>query len=185
MKISWIGPWVNRIDWCEGHWFGSTYMAMRLSEISSKTGKKCIFCDFRLFLPLPQTTSQAYIYFELHQCPSHQSILLTQGRIPEIFTKFFWELAILKNSGFLSQPFFKKKNHNFSCFLAMRNCTTFYSVRNYLRISAIYFAHIVSCQFLYIMIYLNWKKNKKIKQLKTKNQNLVTHQWMLITRCQK
>ena len=19
MKISWIGPWVNRIDWCEGH----------------------------------------------------------------------------------------------------------------------------------------------------------------------
>ena len=39
MKISWIGPWVSRIDWCEGHWCGSTYMAVRLSDISSKTGK--------------------------------------------------------------------------------------------------------------------------------------------------
>ena len=24
MKISWIGPWVSRIDWWEGHWWGST-----------------------------------------------------------------------------------------------------------------------------------------------------------------
>ena len=48
-KISWIGPWVSRIEWCEAHWFGSTYMAVRLSEESSKTGKKCIFCVFRPF----------------------------------------------------------------------------------------------------------------------------------------
>ena len=46
MKISWIGPWVSRIDWCEGHWCGSTYMVMRLSDISSKTGKKCILIFF-------------------------------------------------------------------------------------------------------------------------------------------
>ena len=59
-KISWIGPLVSRIDWCEGHWCGSTYIVMRLSDISSKTGKKCIFCVFRLFLSLCRTASQPY-----------------------------------------------------------------------------------------------------------------------------
>jgi len=39
VKISWIGPCISRIDWCEGHWCGSTYMAVRLSDISSKTRK--------------------------------------------------------------------------------------------------------------------------------------------------
>ena len=52
VKISWIGPWIN---WC-----GSTYMAVRLSYISSITGKKCIFCVFRLFLPLHGTASRPY-----------------------------------------------------------------------------------------------------------------------------
>ena len=49
MKISWISPWVSRIDWFEGHWFCSTPMAVRLANVSSKTRKKCIFCVFRLF----------------------------------------------------------------------------------------------------------------------------------------
>ena len=52
------------------------------------------------------------IYIELHQCPSHHSILLTQGPIWEIFAKIFRELAILKNELFLSRPFwifFSKK----------------------------------------------------------------------------
>ena len=40
VKISWSGPWVSRIHWCEGHWYGSTYMAVRLSDISSKMAKK-------------------------------------------------------------------------------------------------------------------------------------------------
>ena len=26
VKILWISRWVSRIDWCEGHWCGSTYM---------------------------------------------------------------------------------------------------------------------------------------------------------------
>ena len=60
VKISGIGPWMCRIDWCEGHWCSSTYMVVRLSDISSKTGKKYIFCVFRLFLPLRQTASQPY-----------------------------------------------------------------------------------------------------------------------------
>ena len=36
MKFSWIGPWVSRIDWWQRHWCSSTYMAARLSDISSK-----------------------------------------------------------------------------------------------------------------------------------------------------
>ena len=60
VKISWIGPWVSRIDWCKGHWWGSTYMAVRLSDIRPKTGKICIFCVFRLFLSSCQTVSRPY-----------------------------------------------------------------------------------------------------------------------------
>ena len=37
VKIRWIGPWVRRIDWCEGHWCNSTYMVVRLSDIRAKT----------------------------------------------------------------------------------------------------------------------------------------------------
>ena len=29
VKISWIGPWVSRIEWFGGHWCGSTYLAVR------------------------------------------------------------------------------------------------------------------------------------------------------------
>ena len=57
-KLSGMGPWVSRIDWCEGHWFGSTYMAVRLSDIRPKTGKKWIFCVFYPFLSLCWTASR-------------------------------------------------------------------------------------------------------------------------------
>ena len=53
-------PYFSRIDWCEGHWLSSTYMAVRLSDIRAKAGKKCIFCVFRLFLPLCRTASRPY-----------------------------------------------------------------------------------------------------------------------------
>ena len=59
-KISQIGPWISRIDWYEGHWCGSTYRVERLSGVSSKTGKKCIICVFRLFLHLRRTASRPY-----------------------------------------------------------------------------------------------------------------------------
>ena len=62
------------------------------------------------------------IYVELDQCPSHHAILLTQGRICEIFMKKFWELAILKNGHFWKTAildfFFQKKN--FFCFILMK-----------------------------------------------------------------
>ena len=41
-KFLGIGPWVSRINRCEGHWCGSTYIVVRLSDVRSKTGKKCI-----------------------------------------------------------------------------------------------------------------------------------------------
>ena len=43
------GSVLGLVDWCEGQQCGSTYMAMRLFDISSKTGKKCNFCVFRPF----------------------------------------------------------------------------------------------------------------------------------------
>ena len=57
VKISWIGPWASRIDWCEGHWWGSIYMVVRLSDITLKKGKKGIFC---LFLSICQTASRPH-----------------------------------------------------------------------------------------------------------------------------
>ena len=32
-KISWIGPWVSGINWCEGHQCGSTYICCQISKI--------------------------------------------------------------------------------------------------------------------------------------------------------
>ena len=40
------------------------------------------------------------IYIEPHQCPSHQSILLTQGPICEIFAKFFLRIVDFENLSF-------------------------------------------------------------------------------------
>ena len=59
-KIIEIGPWISSIDWWEGHWCVSSYMVMRLSDISSKTVKKCIFGVFRLFLRIFCSASQPY-----------------------------------------------------------------------------------------------------------------------------
>ena len=60
------------------------------------------------------------MYVELHQCPSHQSILLAQGPTHEIFTKKFedwrfWKTTILKHGHFriFSPP---KKN----CMIPMK-----------------------------------------------------------------
>ena len=59
-KLSGIGPWVSRINWCEGHQCDSTDMVVRLSNIRPKTGKKCIFCVFWPFLSLCRTASRPH-----------------------------------------------------------------------------------------------------------------------------
>ena len=42
-KLSGIGPWVSRINWCKGHQCDPTNMVVRLSDdIRPKTGKKCM-----------------------------------------------------------------------------------------------------------------------------------------------
>ena len=51
---------LSRIDWRKGHWCGSTYMVVRLFDVSSKTAKnhkKCIFSLFFIILPRPNTTT--------------------------------------------------------------------------------------------------------------------------------
>ena len=36
-KISQIGPWVSRIDWCKVHWCSSTYMVVRLHSYENQS----------------------------------------------------------------------------------------------------------------------------------------------------
>ena len=62
-KIIWIGPWVSRIDCCNGHWCGSIYMVKN----SLKTQRNAFFACFWTYVKQP------------HQFPLHQSILWTQG----------------------------------------------------------------------------------------------------------
>ena len=75
LKILWICRWVGRIDCCEGHRCGLTYMAVRLSDISPKTGKKCIFCVFRPFLSLCRTASRPYRLSHINALCINQSYL--------------------------------------------------------------------------------------------------------------
>ena len=70
------------------------------------------------FLPVFELMSDSLttIWVEPLQCPSHQSILLTQEPIHEIFTKKYWELAELENDLFFRRPFwifFSEKKKNF------------------------------------------------------------------------
>ena len=59
-KFLWIGPWVNKVDWCKGHWCSSTYMVARLSDIRAKTAKKRKKGHFSPFLSLCQTAWRPY-----------------------------------------------------------------------------------------------------------------------------
>ena len=57
------------------------------------------------------------VWHELKNGLNTQKSLLTQGQIHEIFEKNYWELAELKNSVFLSRPFwifFSKKKKKFT-----------------------------------------------------------------------
>jgi len=59
------------------------------------------------FLPVFELMSDSLTAtkVETNQCPSHQSILLTQGPIHENFMKKYRELAELENEVFLRRPF--------------------------------------------------------------------------------
>ena len=69
-KISWIGPWVSSIAWCESHWCGLTYMVMRLSKRKCKNSLKT---QKMQFLPVFEITSVSLmaIYVEQHNVALH------------------------------------------------------------------------------------------------------------------
>ena len=55
-KISQIGPWLSRIDWFEGHWCNSTYMAWGCPTYAQKwpkNTKNVFFACFRAYVGQP------------------------------------------------------------------------------------------------------------------------------------
>jgi hypothetical protein len=93
-------------------------MVVRLSDIRAKTGKKCIFCVFRLFLPLCQTALQPYMLSYINGLrinqPKDQSVKFSRKNLENWR---FWKTAILKNRPFWI--FFLQKK-NFFCFILMK-----------------------------------------------------------------
>ena len=90
-------------------------MVVRLSDIRAKTGKKCIFCVFRLFLSLCQTISQPYRLSYINGLRINQSYQ-PKDRSVKFSQKNFPELAILRNCAFEKSAilsFFLQKKKNF------------------------------------------------------------------------
>ena len=103
---------ISRINWCKGHWCGSTYMVVRLSDVSSKTGYKCILCIlacFRAYVGQPEShigwaTSMPFTLIH----PTYPRTNLWN------FWEKYWELGELKNSFFWVGHFY------FFCFIPMK-----------------------------------------------------------------
>ena len=104
VNFSGIGPWISMIIWCERNWGGLIYMVARLSKVCSK-GEKNAFLVFSLLFWAYVGHSLTTIQVEPHWCSLHKFILPIQGPISGILAKKYWELEVLKNSVFLSLPF--------------------------------------------------------------------------------
>ena len=123
MKFLWFGPWVSRIDWCEEHWCDSTYMVMRLSNISSKTvflgcfwayvGQPHDHISWAIPMPFSSINSTSP---RTNPWKFHEKIL----RIGGAGKWGFFEAAILN---FLSWPFWI-----FFCFISVKNPAHLYEV---------------------------------------------------------
>ena len=111
---------VSRIDWCEGHWCGSTYMVERLSNVSSKTGKNAFFVFLGRFWAYWQLAIFESAILNLKKKKKKN----LNGRLKKLsFSKYY---HILKNSVFLSRPFwffFQKKY--FFCFISKKTSSPF------------------------------------------------------------
>ena len=94
-------------------------MVVRLSDIRAKTGKKCIFCVFRLFLPLCQTASRPYRLSYINALRINQSYQ-PKDKSEKFSRKNFENWRFWKNDLFFWRPFwnffFKKKK---KCFILM------------------------------------------------------------------
>ena len=126
------------IDWFLGEKDQSMWMALILVNLYSREAvlHKCqnsLKTPKMHFLPVFELTlaSLTAIWVEQNQCPLHQSILLTQGLIHEIFMKKYWELVELENEfffeaailNFVSRPFWI-----FFCFISVKNPALLYEV---------------------------------------------------------
>ena len=99
-RIPGIGPWVSRINWCKGHWCGSTHI-VRLSRVRSKTGKtgkKCIFCVFACFSTLLKTTWWPYRLSHINAL--HINLSYPHKTIPWSSCKKYWEFGGSENLSF-------------------------------------------------------------------------------------
>ena len=84
-KFSWMGPWVSRIDWCKGHWWDSTYMAVRLSDISSKTAWKHEKYILAIIEPPSFPNAGAATFLQILHASSLQIPTSHYGRIHKIY----------------------------------------------------------------------------------------------------
>jgi hypothetical protein len=93
-----IGPWVGRIDWCEGlNLYGWETVLCKLKNRKKNAFFVFLGC-FWAYVGQPKDHMgwATSMFFKL--------IIL------EIFTIFFWKLAVLQISVFLSRPFWKKQD---------------------------------------------------------------------------
>ena len=87
-KISGIGPWVSRINWREGHQCGSTYIVIRLSDVSSKMTKNALFCVFSPFLSLCLTAWWPYSLSHI------DALRINLSYLPKVIYNFFFKKKI-------------------------------------------------------------------------------------------
>ena len=126
MKFLWFGPWVSRIDWCEGHWNVATYMVVRLSDKQPKNTKNTFFVCFWAYVGQPHDLISWAVPMPFASINStiprtdpwefHEKIL----RIGRAGKWGLFEAAILN---FLSRPFW-----NFFCFIFVKNPALLYEV---------------------------------------------------------
>ena len=125
-KFSWMGPWVSRIDCCEGHQCGSTYMAMRLSDITSKTVKKHKKCIFSLFQSLCRTATSMPFASPLEFI----SIQPQNGGPLLKFININLEMGVCLQGQFLSQILFNKMSPRDLNLITLPGVKTFDKMRS-------------------------------------------------------
>ena len=104
--ISGIGPWVSRINWCKGNQCGSTYMVIRLSDVSSKKTENAFVCVFSRNIGICRCMNLV----QTHKCPNflHGSTYFSNELV---LTKFIRasEIWFEVNQVFISQKLKKVK----------------------------------------------------------------------------
>ena len=93
-KISQIGPWVSRINWCQGHPFAQPIWS-----------SACIFSVFCSKLSFCWTVGWPYRLSEMNALRINWSYS-TKDQFVKFWRKLLSFCGWLKNSFFLSRPFF-------------------------------------------------------------------------------